>query len=241
MSGADRLVEAAAEAARLRAYQTHLDVVALGIERVRTQVERMAWAGIALGLLFTMANVQQFAAGDAEPWSLAWCAAWLLDPMVSLVLLALIRAEQVTSRYRVVMGAWVSRARRFCLAATYAMNCWEAWLALDWRLIALHSVPPLLVFVTAEAITQARNGLTDAVSVALAEPGPEPEAQDVATTPPEPRSESVGERAAALVAAGHGRVELQRRLGVTEHAAKQLVKAHRGQSTNGHAHQSERP
>lgn len=43
-----------------------------------------------LGLAFTMVNVQTFAAAGAAVWSLPWCAAWLLDPMVSLVLLGAI-------------------------------------------------------------------------------------------------------------------------------------------------------
>ncbi|MFD9697968.1 hypothetical protein ACFWV3_02695, partial [Lentzea sp. NPDC059081] len=66
------------------------------IERVAVQVDRLCWTGILLGLAFTMTNVQQFAAAGAAVWSLAWFAAWLLDPMVSLVLLAVLRAEQVT-------------------------------------------------------------------------------------------------------------------------------------------------
>jgi hypothetical protein len=162
----ERLLSAAAQAAELRGYQTDPDVVALRVERVRAQVEAMAWTGIVLGLAFTMANVQALASQGLEAGSLGWWAAWLLDPMVSLVLLALLRAEQITSRYRVQLGPWVPRARRACLAATYAMNTWSAWAVLDGRLIVLHSVPPLLVWVASEAIAQARVGLTDAVDVA---------------------------------------------------------------------------
>ena len=62
------------------------------------------WAGIVLGLCFTMTNVQTFAAAGAPVGSLAWWSAWLLDPMVSLVLLAVLRAEQVTTRYQVTPG-----------------------------------------------------------------------------------------------------------------------------------------
>jgi hypothetical protein len=51
-----------------------------------------------------MTNVQQFAAAGAPVGSLAWWSAWLLDPMVSLVLLAVLRAEQVTTRYQVNTG-----------------------------------------------------------------------------------------------------------------------------------------
>ncbi|GAB1513241.1 hypothetical protein JCM33774_52830 [Actinophytocola sp. KF-1] len=105
-----KLAQDAAEAAEVRAYQTHPDVVALRIERVRSQVDRLCWAGIVLGLAFTMANVQVFAASGADTWSLPWLAAWVLDPTVSLVLIAVLRAEQITSRYQVRTGRWVRRS-----------------------------------------------------------------------------------------------------------------------------------
>ncbi|WP_086828996.1 hypothetical protein [Allokutzneria sp. NRRL B-24872] len=133
------------------------------IERVATQVDRLCWSGILLGLAFTMTNVQQFAAAGASAWSLVWCAAWLLDPMVSLVLLAILRAEQVTARHGVHMGGWVRGAKWFTLAATYVMNTWSAFTAGSAALVVLHSVPPLVVFVAAEAVTELRDKLGAAV------------------------------------------------------------------------------
>src|SRR5262249_38955944 len=161
MTRAQRLAQDAAEAAEVRAYQTDPDVVALRVERVRTQVDRLCWAGIVLGLAFTMTNVQWFAAAGALAWSPPWFAAWGLDPTVSLVLLAILRAEQVTARYQVHTGPWVRRAKWFTLAATYVMNTWAAYAAGSASAIVLHSVPPLLVFVAAEAVTDLRDKLTD--------------------------------------------------------------------------------
>lgn len=162
-----RLVRDAADAAEVRAYQTHPDVVALRIERVRSQVDGLCWAGIVLGLAFTMTNVQVFASAGSPAWSLAWLAAWVLDPTVSLVLLAVLRAEQVTARYQVRTGPWVRRAKWFTLAATYAMNTWASFAAGSLAGIVLHSVPPLLVFVAAEAVTDLRDKLTDAITAAV--------------------------------------------------------------------------
>lgn len=162
-----RLEQDAAEAAEVRAYQTHPDVVALRIERIRSQVDRLCWAGIVLGLAFTMTNVQVFAASGAAVWSLPWLAAWVLDPTVSLVLLAILRAEQVTARYQVHTGRWVRGAKWFTLAATYLMNTWQSWTVGSTAGVVLHSVPPLLVFVAAEAVTDLRDKLTDAVTVAV--------------------------------------------------------------------------
>src|SRR6266498_4374562 len=164
-----RLAQDAAEAAEVRAYQTDPDVVALRVERVRSQVDRLCWAGIVLGLSFTMANVQWFAAAGARPGTLPWLAAWVLDPTVSLVLLAILRGEQVTARYQVHTGPWVRVAKWFTLTATYVMNTWASYAAGSLSGVVLHSVPPLLVFVAAEAITDLRDKLTDAVMVAFTE------------------------------------------------------------------------
>lgn len=135
---------------------------ALRVDRVRAQVDRLCWTGITLGLAFTMTNVQHFAAAGSSTWSLPWLAAWLLDPTVSLVLVAILRAEQVTARYGVRMGPWVRRAKWFTLGATYVMNTWASFEAGSWSGIVLHSVPPLLVFTAAEAVTDLRDKLTAA-------------------------------------------------------------------------------
>ena len=169
LTRAQRLAQDAAEAAELRGYQTDPDVIALRVERVRSQVDRLCWAGIVLGLAFTMTNVQTFAAAGSAAWSLPWLAAWLLDPTVSVVLLAILRAEQVTARYQVRTGPWVRRAKWFTLAATYVMNTWASFAAGSLAGIVLHSVPPLVVFVAAEAVTDLRDKLTDAVNAAFSE------------------------------------------------------------------------
>ncbi|WP_020673881.1 hypothetical protein [Amycolatopsis nigrescens] len=167
LSRGQRLAQDAAEAAEVRRYATHPDVVALRVERVRTQVDRLCWTGIVLGLAFTMSNVQWFAAAGSPAWSLPWLAAWLLDPTVSLVLLAILRAEQVTARYQVRTGGWVRAAKWLALAATYVMNTWASYAAGSLSGIVLHSIPPLIVFAAAEAITDLRDKLTEAVTVAF--------------------------------------------------------------------------
>lgn len=162
MNRAERLQQDAAVAAEVRAFQTHPDIVALRIEQVRRQVDWMCWSGIVLGLAFTMTNVQAFAADGHAPWTIPWLAAWVLDPTVSRILLAILRAEQVTARYQIPTGPWVRRAKWFTLAATYLMNTWASFAAGSVSAIVLHSVPPLVVFVAAEAISDLRERLTDA-------------------------------------------------------------------------------
>jgi hypothetical protein len=162
-SAAARLAWDAAAAAELRGWQTHPDVVALRVEQIRTQVDHLIWAGIVLGLCFTMTNVQQFAAAGARIGSLAWCSAWLMDPMVSLVLLAVLRAEQITTRYQVPTGIWPRIAKWALLAATYLMNTWTSWATGSAPGVVLHSVPPLVVVIAAEAITDIQHALTECV------------------------------------------------------------------------------
>jgi len=163
LTQAQRLAADAAAAAEVRGYQTDPDVVALRVERIRTQVERLMWAGMVLGLLFTMVNVQTFAAAGTAPYSLGWWAAWLLDPMVSLVLLGVLRAEQITARYQIQMGPWPRAAKWCLLSATYVMNTWSSWAAGSPSQVVLHSVPVLTVLVAAEAVTDCQNNLTECV------------------------------------------------------------------------------
>ncbi|WP_246127536.1 hypothetical protein [Amycolatopsis rhizosphaerae] len=161
------------------------DAVALRVEQVRRQVDRLCWTGITLGLAFTMTNVQHFAAAGAAVWSLPWLAAWLLDPTVSLVLVAILRAEQLTARYRIRTGPWVRRAKWFTLGATYVMNTWASFAAGSWSGIVLHSVPPLLVFTAAEAVTDLRDKLAEAAAAAFTETTEEQPAVEAAK--PRPR------------------------------------------------------
>jgi hypothetical protein len=200
VSQAQRLAAEAAAAAELRAYRTDPDVVALRVEHIRTQVDRLMWVGIVLGLCFTMTNVQQFAAAGALVGSLAWWSAWLLDPMVSLVLLAVLRAEQVTTRYQVHTGVWPRVAKWALLSATYVMNTWVSWAAGSASGVVLHTVAPLVVVLAAEAVTDLQYALSECVQRAhttattrATHTQPEPVAVNT-STPVRPVLAGVGDR-----------------------------------------------
>lgn len=160
---AQKLAAAARAAADVRAYDTDPDVVALRIERLRTRVDRLIWTGLILGLSFTMANVQRFASRGKTPDDIEWWIAWLLDPMVSLVLIGVLLGEQIIARHQIRGGRWIRRTKWTCLAATYAMNTWSSWAALNPADIVLHSVPPVIVFCAAEAVTTLKHQITAAV------------------------------------------------------------------------------
>ncbi|MFD1940575.1 hypothetical protein ACFSKW_54890 [Nonomuraea mangrovi] len=163
LTAAEKLAAAAQAAADVRAYDTNPDVIAYRIERMRARVDRLMWIGIILGLAFTATNVQQFAAGNADPWSIPWCIAWVLDPTVSLILLGTLLGEQIIARHQIEAGGWVRATKWTALALTYLMNTWESYAAKDPAAILLHSVPPIIVFFAAEAITSLKHAITEAV------------------------------------------------------------------------------
>jgi hypothetical protein len=160
------------------------------------------WVGITLGLTFTMANVQSFAAGGVGKFSIQWWIAWLLDPMVSLPLLGVLIGEQVLTRYNVKSGAWVHVVKWVTLSCTYAMNTWQAWVAMEPSKILLHSVPPIVVVCAAEGLTDLRHRITEAVTKAIeiatpvqetgSQPVPETGSQDREDRFPEPVREAAG-------------------------------------------------
>jgi hypothetical protein len=149
-------------------------VVALRIDRTRSQVDVCAWVAIGLGLAFTTVNVQLFAADGAATWSPSWIVAWLLDPMVSLLLIAVLRAEQVTARWQVATGPRVTAVKWTCFAATYAMNTWQAWESGTARSVVLHSIPPVIVLLGAEVGPELRDRLTSSASKAVERSSPLP-------------------------------------------------------------------
>jgi hypothetical protein len=164
------------------------------VEKVRTQIDAVIWLGIFLGLAFTMVNVQSFAAAGAATWSAGWLAGWLLDPMVSLVLVAVLRAEQVTARYQVETGAWAHRTKWFAFLATYVMNTWKSWTHLDVAGVVLHSVPPVLVFLAAETAPVLRDKLTEAVMAAAGTAFTGEQAADAPVVPVAPVDDGAAEK-----------------------------------------------
>ena len=144
--------------------------VAAAAERARRTVDVATWTAIGLGLAFTAVNVQTFAAAGA-PWgSPGWSVAWLLDPMVSILLLAVVRAEQVTARWQITMPWQISAVKWAAFAATYAMNTWSPWRDGSPSGVVLHSVPPVFVLLAAEVAPALRDRLTEAVRIAASTP-----------------------------------------------------------------------
>ena len=130
----------------------HLPSIAVREEarRIRAAGRRLGaimWAVVAMSLAFTCVNVTMF--GLAHGVS-AWIA-WLLDPMASLALVAMLIGDGVLARHGVRIGGWSVVVKILAASATWAMNTWSSVVAADLPGILLHSVAPALVIALAEA------------------------------------------------------------------------------------------
>ncbi|MFJ2568625.1 DUF2637 domain-containing protein [Streptomyces sp. NPDC087568] len=115
-----------------------------------------------LTMAFSLQNIHDFAAahGVQDP------IAWFLAPAVDLALLAALMGDAVLSRYGLSAGAWATRLRWFAGATTVALNGWESIAKGDPAGIVLHVVPPLLLFVLAEAASPYRVKFAETVRLA---------------------------------------------------------------------------
>ncbi|WP_405838396.1 hypothetical protein OG528_12665 [Streptomyces platensis] len=118
-----------------------------------------------VAMTFTATNVTLFAIGHhINPW-----IAWLLDPMVAVALGTVLIVDGRLSEYGVHPSGWASGLRWFAGIGTWVMNCWSSlWpngapfgipRDVDPAGLVLHSIPPVLLIVLAEAITFYRRAI----------------------------------------------------------------------------------
>ncbi|MFE1872874.1 hypothetical protein ACFW9N_18505 [Streptomyces sp. NPDC059496] len=116
-----------------------------------------------VALVFTASNVTMFAIDHhVSPW-----IAWLLDPMVAVALGTVLIFDGRLSEYGLYPSGWASVLRWFAGLGTWVMNCWTSlWPAgtgfgipreVDPAGLVLHSIPPVLLIVLAEAISHYRH------------------------------------------------------------------------------------
>lgn len=142
-------VVTADDAQQAKAAITDLETV----ERLVTAVLVVLGVG---GLIFTAVNVTQF----AKDHHVHWAISWMLDPLVSVSLLAALFIDGKLSAHGYRPGGWPFALRWFAGLATWLMNCWGSlypdtftgWPTdLDPAGLLLHSVIPVLVIFLAEA------------------------------------------------------------------------------------------
>lgn len=118
-----------------------------------------------VALVFTASNVTMFAIDHhVSPW-----IAWMLDPMVAVALGAVLIFDGRLSEYGLHSSGWAAVLRWFAGLGTWVMNCWSSlWpqgtpfgfpREVDPAGLVLHSIPPVLLIVLAEAISHYRHAI----------------------------------------------------------------------------------
>jgi hypothetical protein len=120
--------------------------------------------------------------------------AWLVDPLLSVALLAALLGEGVLARHGESGGAWPRVLRWGTAGATLTANTWAPIVAQEPAGVVLHALPPLLLVVLAEAAPRLRLRLAalaarldvqaDHLEAAAAEIAPSVAVADVAPLAP---------------------------------------------------------
>ena len=147
-----RTLRKAAAAMRMYELSQTPALVAARDARVRKWATGAALVSAVMALSWSTAGVQASVAkaGGLETWSAGWIAAWLVEPMMSLLLLALVGAQAYAAmRGRRVdpkseTGTIVRRIEWVLLGMTLTLNVWP-YLPGVWQ----HKWDPLLVIVHA--------------------------------------------------------------------------------------------
>ncbi len=145
------------------------------LNRIQAGLTRVLVAVAVVALAFTATNVTLFAVQHhVSPW-----IAWLLDPMVAVALGAVLIVDGRLSEYGIRPSGWASALRWFAGLGTWAMNCWSSlWpdgsafgvpRHVDPAGLVLHSIPPVLLIVLAEAITHYRRAILGKIAELRAE------------------------------------------------------------------------
>lgn len=142
------------------------------IAELRALMRQLTAALVAVAvqaLVFTATNVTRFAAAHGVPTPIAW----LLDPMVALGLAAGLLTDAKLAVHHARPPAWGVVLRWYTGVSTLAMNTWTSWWP-DGRVgvprdpdvagIILHSIPPILVMILAEAVAAYRRRINTLIA-----------------------------------------------------------------------------
>jgi hypothetical protein len=137
-------------------------------EHDRAWVVRMAHWGVrvlvivmTLALVFTMVNVQQFAAQGHPEFGVQWWIAWLLDPMASLTMVAAIVYEGLLSDYGKPRVVWLEITKWYAGIGTWGMNIWSSAAVSSWHGVWLHSIAPGIALGLAQAAPRVRRHMAE--------------------------------------------------------------------------------
>jgi hypothetical protein len=222
------------------------------LEKITRAGTRVLVIVLALALVFTMVNVQQFASTGHQFPSFQWWIAWLLDPMASLTMASAIVFEWTLASYG-RREAWLTATKWFAGLATLVMNVWSSFFgdSASPSGVVLHLVAPGLLLFLAEAAPRAHKQLAGIIAELVTradqlhqahQPAPQPAPAPpvpVVTAPPAARpvlpqpatnGHQVSEDIASLVRRARklpplGRDRLAKELRCTPHQARLVLAA----------------
>ncbi|THJ27172.1 hypothetical protein E7Y31_23040, partial [Candidatus Frankia alpina] len=84
-------------------------------------------------------------------------------------MIAALTGDAVLSRKGLTAGVWATRLRWYAGGATLLLNSWESWASADPAVIVVHTIPPTLLFVLAEAASPYRVRFAETVRLAAEE------------------------------------------------------------------------
>lgn len=141
------------------------------LQDLQSNLTRVLVTVAVVAMAFTATNVTLFAIEHHIPAVIAW----LLDPIVAVALGAVLIVDGRLSEHGVHPSGWATGLRWFTGLSTWLMNCWSSlWPSgapfgvprqVDPAGLVLHSIPPVLLIVLAEAITFYRRAILDRIAV----------------------------------------------------------------------------
>jgi hypothetical protein len=161
------------------------------VRRTGELIDRALFTVAAGALVFTSTNVTLFAVTHGTPWFIGW----LLDPLASMAMLAVLIGDGVLSRHGIAAGRWPVVVKLGAGLCTWAMNVWSSVAARDPAAVLLHSIAPGLLIGLAHAAPVYRIGfrtvldrLAAQLDHATGPPGADPPADRPRSTPPNRRA-----------------------------------------------------
>jgi len=126
--------------------QTETSSELKSITRTRRVVDSMLWVIAAGSIVFSLMTGAPFVSSHSH-WQ--WTG-WLLPLLVDAALVLSLSADSILSRHGIESGRWPTGFRWTTGLASLFLNTWNSLSSSDWVGVAVHSIAPLLLILSAE-------------------------------------------------------------------------------------------
>ena len=116
------------------------------ITRTRRVVDSMMWTIASGAILFSLMTGSPLVSEHSH-WE--WTG-WILPLLVDAALVLSLSADSILSRHGVHSGNWPTAFRWITGLASLFLNTWSSLSSSDWVGVAVHSIAPLLLILSAE-------------------------------------------------------------------------------------------